>query len=445
MELLTQFAPMFGNAAFAVAAFVVALSVIVAVHEYGHYIVGRWSGIHAEVFSLGFGPRLYSRVDKRGTVWQIAAIPLGGYVKFLGDANAASVGANDVAPEIDPRRTMNGAPLWARAATVVAGPLFNFILAILIFAASIMVQGQAITPLTIAGLKDFPPSVVNELEPGDVLLAVDGIAFEDPERTQALVDVVANAPQLDYTVLRDGIEMTVKGPYIMPSLVGQVSPRSAADESGLLRDDVIVAIDGAPVFSFTQLQQSVLQAGGSPVTLSLWRAGETREVTLTPRSTDNPLPEGGFETKYLIGVSSDFFFDPVTERVGPLSALQYGVNGVWLTTTTTISAIKHMILGNISTCSLSGPVGIAEASASMARKGLQSFIWLIGALSAAVGLANLLPIPVLDGGHLVLYAYEAIARRKPTEKVMQVFMFVGLALILTMIPFTILNDTVLCN
>ncbi|KJZ20106.1 RIP metalloprotease RseP [Loktanella sp. S4079] len=441
---MNQIVPLFGNVAFAIAAFVVALSIIVTVHEYGHYIVGRWSGIHADVFSVGFGPVLISRVDKRATRWQIAALPLGGYVKFLGDANAASVGSEDVAPDIDPRKTMEGAPLWARAATVLAGPVFNFVLAILVFAGSAMVQGQSVDPLTFDHAKPLPDSYQNDLLPGDVMLAVDGHQFDDATRTERLIDLLPVEQSLEYTVLRDGVEMTVMGPYLMPSLIGQVIPRSAADESGVLSGDVVQSVDDTPIFSFMQLQDVVTQAAGEPVTLSLWNEGETREVTLAARVTDQPLPEGGFETKYMIGVTSSFFFEPLTERVSPISALGFGVQSVWRSVTTTLSGMKHMVLGNISTCSLSGPVGIAETSASMARKGVHSFVWLIGALSAAVGLVNLLPIPVLDGGHLVLYAYEGVARRKPSERAIQVFMFIGLAIILTAIPFTILNDTVLC-
>ncbi|MCG3266237.1 RIP metalloprotease RseP [Yoonia sp. I 8.24] len=444
MDLLNQIVPMFGNLAFAIAAFVVALSVIVAVHEYGHYIVGRWCGIDAEVFSLGFGPRLFGWVDKRGTRWQVAAVPLGGYVKFLGDANAASVGSEEVASDIDPRRTMEGAPLWARAATVVAGPVFNFVLAILVFAGSVMVQGQAVDPLTYDSAKPLPDGIVNQLEQGDVLIAVDGVLFDDPDRTENILDLVQSAPQLDYTILRDGVEMTVTGPFVMPSLIGSVSPRSAADEAGLAKGDVITAIDGAPVYSFLQVQDKVFAAAGAPVVLDLWNDGVTRTVNLTARQTDTPLPEGGFQTRYLIGVSSDFFFDAMVENISVRDALTFGVNGVWNTATTTFSAVKHMILGNISTCNMSGPVGIAETSASMARQGTQSFIWLIGMLSAAVGIMNLLPIPVLDGGHLVFYGYEAVARRKPSEKAIQVFMSIGLTLILTLMLFTLLNDTILC-
>ena len=163
----------FGGIAYTLLAFVVALSVIVAIHEYGHYIVGRWSGIHAEVFSLGFGPVLYSRVDRRGTKWQIAALPFGGYVKFLGDANAASVGSaeGEAAPA---RNTMAGAPLWARSATVAAGPFFNFALSILIFAGVILWDGKAADPLTIAELPSLPPQMQQGLQDGDSLIEING-------------------------------------------------------------------------------------------------------------------------------------------------------------------------------------------------------------------------------------------------------------------------------
>jgi regulator of sigma E protease len=141
-----EFIPQFGNLAFTIAAFIAALSIIVAIHEYGHYIVGRWSGIHAEVFSIGFGPILLSRTDRHGTRWQIAALPFGGYVKFLGDADAASGkdgAAIDALDMAERRRSMHGAPLWARAATVAAGPVFNFIFSILIFAAVLLEIGRA--------------------------------------------------------------------------------------------------------------------------------------------------------------------------------------------------------------------------------------------------------------------------------------------------------------
>ncbi|MGY9048488.1 MAG: site-2 protease family protein, partial [Rhodobacterales bacterium] len=165
---MTTLIPQFGGVLWTLLAFVVALSVIVAIHEYGHYIVGRWSGIHAEVFSLGFGPVLFSRVDKRGTQWQFALLPFGGYVKFKGDSNPS--GGTDQAKmsalsKEERRSTMNGAPLWARTATVAAGPMFNFMLSIVVFTGIFLLRGVVSEPLTVGELRPLP--AVQELQIGD--------------------------------------------------------------------------------------------------------------------------------------------------------------------------------------------------------------------------------------------------------------------------------------
>lgn len=435
-----QFVPMFGNFAFTIVAFVVALSVIVAIHEYGHYIVGRWCGIHAEVFSLGFGPVIWSGTDKRGTQWQIAALPLGGYVKFLGDANAASVGSDGSVPEQDMRRTMLGAPLWARTATVAAGPIFNFVLAIAIFAGSMMVQGRSVDPLTFGETRDLPASYDSALRAGDVMLSVAGVPFD----SAGLDELVPLEPRLDYTVLRDGAEITVEGPYFLPAAVSGVIPRSAADDAGLKVGDVITAIDGKEVFAFRQIVEHVKAAEGAALDVQIMRDDRMLDVILAPRATDEPGPDGGFERHYRIGITGNLFFDEQTEVVGLFEAIEAGAQGVWRTMTTSLSAMKHIIFGQISACNLSGPVGIAETSGSMAAQGTQSFVWFIGMLSAGVGLINLFPIPVLDGGHLVFYAYEAVTRRKPSDNAIRIFMMVGLSLILTLMVFTVLNDLLLC-
>ncbi|PJI91950.1 regulator of sigma E protease [Yoonia maricola] len=441
---LTQFVPMFGNFAFMIAAFVVALSVIVAIHEYGHYIVGRWCGIHADVFSLGFGPVIYSRVDRRGTKWQIAALPLGGYVKFMGDATAASVGTDGTVSEADMRRTMLGAPLWARTATVAAGPIFNFVLAVAIFAGSIMYQGRAAEPLTFGELRPLPASYASDLREGDVMIAVEGVLFNDPARDVPISDLVPVQERLEYTVLREDDELTLDGPYYFPAAVASVSPRSAADDADIKVDDVITAVNDTPIFAFSQVQEVVLAAEGAPLEFEIWRNGETLTKTIAPRRVDLPNPDGGFETRWLIGITGTIFFNEETVGVGLFEAVTLGAEGLWDMLKTSLSAMQHILFGQISTCNLSGPVGIAETSGSMAEQGAQSFIWFIGALSAAVGLINLFPIPVLDGGHLIFYAYEAITRRKPNDRAVQVFMFVGLSLILSLMTFTILNDTILC-
>ncbi|EYD71762.1 RIP metalloprotease RseP [Limimaricola hongkongensis] len=440
----TQILPQFGNAAFTLAAFVVALSVIVAIHEYGHYIVGRWSGIHAEVFSLGFGPVLISRRDRHGTLWQIAALPFGGYVKFLGDANAASVGQ---AAGTDParlRHTMLGAPLWARAATVAAGPLFNFALSILIFAGVILTQGRAADPLTVERMLPLPPAYVNELRAGDEILAIGGAELPEEGGLSRLAEGYPAEPVLDYRVLRDGREMLVRGPYPQPPLVGGVSPRSAADAAGLRAGDVIVSLDGREVFAFAQLIETVTASDGRPLDMTIWRDGTTRELSLTPRRVDLPRDEGGFETRWLLGISSGLFFEAATETPGLWTALGDAVAQVWRIIGSSISGLGHMITGAISSCNLSGPVGIAQTSGAMAEQGATSFIWFVAVLSTAVGLLNLFPIPVLDGGHLVFFGYEAITGRQPGDKVLRVLMALGLSLILTLTVFAVLNDLFLC-
>ncbi|WP_341365734.1 RIP metalloprotease RseP [Yoonia sp. BS5-3] len=441
---LTSFVPLFGNFAFTLGAFILALSIIVAIHEYGHYIVGRWCGIHAEVFSLGFGPVIWSGTDARGTQWQIAALPLGGYVKFLGDANAASVGSDGTVPEVDARRTMLGAPLWARTLTVLAGPVFNFILAMAVFAGTIMYQGRVSEPLTLGSFTPLPPSFAAELQEGDVLLAIEGVPVDDPDRQIGLVDALPLQERLAYSVLRDGEEITVDGPYLMPSAVASVVPRSAADDADLKIDDVIMAVDGEPIFAFTQLQEIVPARAGDALELLIWRDGEELTVTLEPRATDEPQPDGTFRTVYRIGISGQMFFEPQTDSVSLFEAVPMAVDGLWNTLTTSISAIKHIIIGRISTCNLSGPVGMAQTVGSMAEQGWDDFILSIGLVSAAVGLVNLFPVPVLDGGHLAFYAYEAVTRRKPNDRVLQVFMLIGLTLILMLMTFTVLNDTLLC-
>jgi len=437
----SQILPSLGGGAFTLVAFVIALSIIVAIHEYGHYIVGRWCGIHAEVFSLGFGPVLFARTDKHGTQWQVAALPFGGYVRFLGDANAAGVGDTGQVTAADIRRSMTGAPLWARVLTVLAGPMFNFILAVLIFAGGSMFTGSLTDPLTYEDSRDLPAQYVNQLQAGDQMIAVEGIAFGTD---QAIIEQLPVQPTLNYDVIRGGDTITVTGPYLMPPMASGINPRSAADDAGLRKGDVITAIDGTSVVAFSQLVDTVKAADGAPLMLDVWRAGDTEQVTLSPRRVDLPLPEGGFETRWLIGISGEPFFDAATETLGPWEAVKNGASMLERILTSSLSGMWHIASGKISTCNLSGPVAIAQTSGSMAQQGAVDFIWFLGMLSAAVGLINLFPIPVLDGGHLVFHAYEAVFRRKPSDQAYNVLMLMGLALIGTMMIFALLNDLVLC-
>lgn len=438
--------PAFGGLAWTIFFFVVALSVIVAIHEYGHYIVGRWSGIQADVFSIGFGPVLWSRMDKRGTRWQIAALPFGGYVKFAGDADAASGKDVDAmeAAAADPARlrsTMHGAPLWARAATVAAGPAFNFALSILVFAIVGYTNGVTRDPLTVGELRPMPTEV-QELEVGDVILEINGVpvpSIDDPAYGE-LMNSLPPTPIFDYTIERDGSRQVVQGPYLRPAMVSSVSPQSAALAAGLASGDVIVAVDGEPVYAFGQLVVAVEGSDGRSLELSVWRDGDTTNKVLTPKRVDEPQPEGGFATQWRIGVASANAFDPATESPGIGAAVSGGVAQTWRIISGSISGLGHMITGSISTCNLSGPIGIAQVSGTMASQGAQSFVWFIAVLSTAVGLLNLFPIPALDGGHLVFYAYEAVTGRPPSDGALRVLMTVGLALVLSLMVFALGND-----
>lgn len=440
-------APQFGSLIWTLVAFVVALSVIVAIHEYGHYIVGRWCGIQADVFSLGFGPVLFSRHDKRGTRWQVAALPFGGYVKFAGDADAAS-GKDEVAIAAlaeDPdklRHTMHGAPLWARTLTVAAGPVFNFVLSILLFAGIAMVSGTPREPLTVGELHDMP-LVPQGLMTGDVIEGINGQpipATSDREAYRAFLTDLPEARVLEYNVLRGDERLTVEGPNLLPPLVGQVVPQSAAYEAGLRPGDVIVEVDGTPIHAFDQLKDRVEASGGAPLELAVWRKGQTLPFTLTPRSTDEPQADGSFANNLRIGIVSDMAFRPATETPGMGEALVGGARNMWRIIEGSFAGLKQMIIGNISTCNLSGPVGIAQTSGAMASQGATSFINFIAVLSTAVGMLNLFPIPALDGGHLVFYAYEAVARKPPSDAALRVLMSIGIALVLTLMVFALYND-----
>ncbi len=434
--------PSFGGLIWTLIAFVVALSVIVFVHEYGHYIIGRWSGIDADVFSLGFGPVLVSRVDKRGTRWQIAALPFGGFVKFRGDADSASgKDAEGMAlmPEAERRRTMHGAPVWARAATVAAGPIFNFILSILIFSGFFLVQGIATDTPVIGSVKPMPGAAAG-MQTGDRIVAVAGQPTPDFEAFGKVTEGLAPVAPVQYRLERDGAELTVDGPFPFPPVVDAVQPNSAAMNVGLEAGDVILSVDGRPVTAFAELRAAVGDSNGNALLLEVWRGGETFEVTLLPRRMDIPKAEGGFETRWLIGLTGGLAFVPETRRPGVVEAVGLGGQQTWQAVTTSLSGLGHILTGAISTCNLSGPITIAETSGAAATLGIASFIWFIAMLSTAVGLLNLFPVPVLDGGHLVFHAFEAVSGRPPSDRALRVMMGAGLAVILSLMIFALTND-----
>ena len=216
--------------------------------------------------------------------------------------------------------------------------------------------------------------------------------------------------------------------------------RSAADDIDLRPGDVIVGIDGTPIHAFAELKEAVESSDGRVLLLDVWRAGEVLDFALAPKRVDEPQADGGFRTEWRIGIAGGMAFEPATDRTGVGSALSGGVSQTWAVVTSSLSGLYHMVTGAISTCNMSGVIGIAETSGSMASQGADSFIWFIAVLSVAVGLLNLFPIPALDGGHLVFYAYEAVTGRPPSDRALQVLMAAGITLILGLMVFAIGND-----
>jgi regulator of sigma E protease len=371
MEFLTSSA---GNILSALPPFLLVLTIVVFFHELGHYLVGRWCGIKADVFSIGFGPELLGRTDKHGTRWKLSLIPLGGYVKFLGDENAASLptgAGGEALSEVDRAASFPGAALWRRAATVAAGPVANFILAITIFA---------------------------------VMFGVNGRVIADP-------------------------------------VVAQVQPASAAEAAGILPGDRFVAIDGVEIEIFDDVQRYVSVRPEVPITVALERQGKMVEVTLTPARTEISDSFGNKMEVGRIGVVTNN--DAGNFRVreyGPLEAVGEGVAQSWYIVTRTFDYIGNILTGREKADQLGGPIRVAKYSKDMSTLGIGALIQLAAVLSVSIGLLNLMPIPMLDGGHLVFYAIEAIRGRPPGEVAQEWAYRFGLSVVLALMLFATWND-----
>ena len=428
-------------------AFILALSIIVSVHEYGHYIIGRLSGIHAEVFSVGFGKTLVARVDRHGTRWQIAAIPLGGYVKFLGDANASSANPDEATlSRLSPaerRHTMHGAPLWARAATVLAGPAFNVLLTIVVFMGMLSYWGviQDEDAPVVGSLRNVP-GFEQTLLPGDRILSVAGTETPDVASFFKLIADLPATASVEYTVQRGDQVVALNGPYPLAPVAGSIMSKSAAMDAGMQAGDVILQAGGQAVLSFDQLPQIVAASNGAPVPLTIWRDGKTFEISLTPRRRDLPAEGGGFETRWLIGVTNATVVDLATLRPGPLETVQLALAQTWRVTKSSVEGILAIVKGQISSCNVSGAITMAVVVGDAAKAGLEAFLGTLAVLSLGIGIMNLFPVPVLDGGHLVFHAWEAITGKPPSPGALARMTMVGLALVLGLMVYALRNDLV---
>jgi len=354
MDILYSFPP-----------FALVLGIIVFFHEFGHFLVGRWCGARIEVFSMGFGHQLCSWVDRRGTTWRIAAVPLGGYVRYATTGDDGFLALR----------------LWKRAAIIVAGPLANFVLAIVVFTALFLLNGRPIE---------------------------------------------------------------VEGDFALRPVVGALIPGHAAEEAGLKPGDLILAIDGAPVRYYRDLGHMVDGSNGKPLAFRVRRAGAEVTLNVTPQFREVKTPEGTL-SRPRIGVrSSEDPADLVREWTDPLHALGWGAEETWKIVAHTGAYVGDLFAGRQDAAQLTGPIGIAEVTGEMAQNAQKTGIWpffnLIGALSVSIGLLNLMPVPMLDGGHLLFYAIEAARGRALRAKTQQYAFRFGLAMVGALMLFSTYND-----
>lgn len=354
--------------------FLVVLTAIIFFHELGHFLVARWCGVKVDAFSIGFGREIFGYTDRKGTRWKIGWLPLGGYVKFFDDEDVMSTQPLERDRPVDPEArsfSFHEKPLWQRAAVVAAGPIANFLLAIVIFAAIFGLVGRTMTA-----------AKVDEIQAG-----------------------------------------------------------SAAEAAGFQVGDVIKSIEGSRVESFSDLQRFVSINAGNELTFEVERAGESLTIRATPRREERVDQLGTRTPVGLLGISrKSGEGDIVVERLGPGAALWMGVTETWFVIDRTFAFFKGLIAGSESADQLGGPLRIAQYSAALYSISFTAYVNLAAVLSVSIGLLNLFPIPMLDGGHLLYYGIEAIRGKPMSERVMQMGFKFGMVAVLMLMIFATWQD-----
>lgn len=354
--------------------FLFVLTIVVFFHELGHFLMARLCGIKVLVFSIGFGPEIAGFNDRYGTRWKLSAVPLGGYVKFYGDDNAASVPDQAAAASMsdtDRKDSFMFQPVRSRAAVVAAGPIANFVLAIAIFAAIFMTVGK--------------------------------------QTTSARVDTV--------------------------------QPASAAEVAGFKPGDLVTAINGEKIESFSDMQRIVSISAGETLSIEVDRGGAPITLKATPQLKELKDNFGNVHRLGVLGISRSMSpGDIKTEKAGPLRAVVMGAQETWFVVDRTLAYIGGVFVGREAADQLGGPIRIAQVSGQVATAGFTALIHLTAVLSVSIGLLNLFPIPLLDGGHLLFYAIETIRGRPLSERAQEVGFRIGLAVVVMLMIFATFND-----
>ncbi len=438
-------------------AFIVAISVLVAVHEYGHFIVGRWCGMKVLRFSVGFGKPIWMRVGKKDqTEYCISALPLGGYVKFLGER----YGNDDPIDPADEGRAFNQRPVWNRILVLLAGPFFNFLFAFfaywVIFVNGVPTMRPAVgevTPASYAaeaGLNNGDQIIsVGDQEATDwetalVTILDDLIAYgrvsldladSSGQQRTAIIDVGSDATRLtEPGILFDGLGFQ---PWQPPAVVAAVSAGEAAAIAGIVEGDKITMIDGEPVANFSDLQRIVSIRPGADVAIELERNGQSMSLDLTIGSNDNQGNAVGFLGVSGGGVPEDFWY---VRQFGPLASIPASIERTWQGMGFTVRMFGRMLTGDVSVKNISGPINIAQYAGSSASAGFNAFMRFLALVSISLGVINLLPIPILDGGQIVFQSIEGLKGSPLSDKAQMVGQQMGIVALLLLMSFAFYND-----
>ncbi|MEQ8857850.1 MAG: RIP metalloprotease RseP [Pseudomonadales bacterium] len=430
-------------------ALLVTLGVLVTFHELGHFLVARWSGVRVVRFSVGFGRPIWSRFDRHGTEFAIAAIPLGGYVRMLDEQEPGVIEVERRPGDVSYNELTVG---W-RIAIAAAGPLANFLLAVLVYWLLFVVGSTTIAPM-LGDVPEGTPAAGAGLKGGEEIVSVD----DEPtlswqQVTMALAARLGESGDIVLGVREPGSEstMTVRLPVTswnrgedepdlleslgiapaLPAVMGQVLPDGPAERAGLRRFDRILTVDGEPVESWSEWVDVVQQSPGRTLALTLRRDG--REVSIDVRPDAREAADG--EVGY-VGVA------PHTNqmRYGPLAAVPRSLTETWDKTALTLGLLKKMVTGDVSMKNLSGPITIAKVAGDSARSGWRFFLGVLALLSISLGVLNLLPIPILDGGHILFCAAEAATGRPVSERIQIVGTQIGLFLVAGLMILALYND-----
>ena len=441
-----------------IVAFVVALGVLIVVHEYGHYLVARLCGVRVLRFSVGFGRALATwRLGADRTEWVLAAIPFGGYVKML-DEREGPVDPAEV------ERAFNRQSVWQRFAIVVAGPLFNFAFAVLVYAGLFMYGLPEARPV-LASPAQGTLAAAAGVHAGDTVRAIDGEAITTWQelRWRVLQAALQREPvQLETQNERGHIAVVtldlrgfptaeVESDVLervglrlyrppLPPVLGQIVPGGAAERAGLAPGDRILRVDGTPIASWEDFVNAIRARPGTPLSISIERAGRSQTLEVVPDAVNaggarigrigaGPQQPEGYADKLLVRVQH-----------GPLTSLARAVAKTWDISVFSLKMLGKMLIGEVSWRHLSGPVTIADFAGQSASLGWVSYLTFLALISISLGVLNLLPIPLLDGGHLMYYAIEIVKGKPVSERFMELGQRVGLALLLVMMAFAFYND-----